>query len=640
MMADYTSVLENGAAVDAELIKVRDSNLNPAHKITRGATVVVAASNSSKESRDQADYVCDGVADDVEIQAALDSLPSSGGKIQLLDGGYKLVSILSRNINNVTIAGGGNNTSLTNDNSTTIIDLGSTSNWTITDMYLDYGGITLQSAKRWLIQNIWRGNKAKSGATHIDMWSDKHIGAASDGNLSSELSKHPLIQVFSDFEEDDWETLGLGTQKYDTDIKYCGSRSLKAVTGVGSSQQITTRVGMSIPDFTNCAFSMMIYTPDYTKIQSIELDIKTIEDNWNNYGKFDAKNIQRVNNKWWKLIFPYMDIGAGTPDYTIPKLVRIRVIPYAGESATVYLDDFRYFKRVLTPRGAVTFTFDDGLQSVTNIVKPAMDKYNYAGVSGIIISDSLDNAIARCRNLQRDGWDIVNHSYDHESTRVTTEPKWQYILSQKYLREYGFPRGSRFALLAGGLHSAEIEYSTDEYILLSRGTMGGHSCLPDPGNLVSALIARVTTPVDTIKGWIDEAITNGTWINLMFHDIVTSDATDLNYLATDLVEIIEYCHSSGIEVLTYSQVVDRIRSSAQNLTLSGSGTIAGGSTSVNIRHGFHKEPTSIQITPTSSLGTAASIWVSSKDTGTGNLFTVSTNIDPGQDVTFDWQATL
>ena len=69
-------------------------------------------------------------------------------------------------------------------------------------------------------------------------------------------------------------------------------------------------------------------------------------------------------------------------------------------------------------------------------------------------------------------------------------------------------------------------------------------------------------------------------------------------------------------------------------------SITNGTTSVNIRHGFHKTPSSIQITPTSSLGTASSIWVSSKDTGTGNLFTVSTNVDPGQDVTFDWQATL
>ncbi len=51
-----------------------------------GATFVVAASNSL--NKEKADYICDGTADDVEIQAALDALPTGGGKIQLLEGTY------------------------------------------------------------------------------------------------------------------------------------------------------------------------------------------------------------------------------------------------------------------------------------------------------------------------------------------------------------------------------------------------------------------------------------------------------------------------------------------------------------------------------------------------------------------------
>lgn len=90
-MANYTSVLENGAAVDAELIKVRDSNLNPAHKITRSATVVVAASNSSAKSKAQADYVCDGTDDDLVINNAISSLTAERTyyeKITCLEGNY------------------------------------------------------------------------------------------------------------------------------------------------------------------------------------------------------------------------------------------------------------------------------------------------------------------------------------------------------------------------------------------------------------------------------------------------------------------------------------------------------------------------------------------------------------------------
>jgi parallel beta-helix repeat protein len=58
--------------------------------ITRSATIVVAASDSSEKSKAQADYVCDGTADDVEIQSAINALPATGGKIQLTEGTFVL----------------------------------------------------------------------------------------------------------------------------------------------------------------------------------------------------------------------------------------------------------------------------------------------------------------------------------------------------------------------------------------------------------------------------------------------------------------------------------------------------------------------------------------------------------------------
>ena len=51
-----------------------------------GATFVIAASDSVHKER--ADYVCDGTDDDVQIQAAIDALPASGGKIVLLEGNF------------------------------------------------------------------------------------------------------------------------------------------------------------------------------------------------------------------------------------------------------------------------------------------------------------------------------------------------------------------------------------------------------------------------------------------------------------------------------------------------------------------------------------------------------------------------
>jgi len=68
-------------------------------KTGRTATIVVAAYNSSTSSKAQADYICDGVDDQVEIQAAIDALPSGGGKIKLTEGIFNLSGAITLSSN-------------------------------------------------------------------------------------------------------------------------------------------------------------------------------------------------------------------------------------------------------------------------------------------------------------------------------------------------------------------------------------------------------------------------------------------------------------------------------------------------------------------------------------------------------------
>ena len=76
----------------------------------RTATYVVAASNSSDASKAQADLVCDGTADDVQIQAAIDALPVGGGKVSLLEGTYNTTTVISISGTSVVLAGMGDST--------------------------------------------------------------------------------------------------------------------------------------------------------------------------------------------------------------------------------------------------------------------------------------------------------------------------------------------------------------------------------------------------------------------------------------------------------------------------------------------------------------------------------------------------
>jgi parallel beta-helix repeat protein len=81
-------------AILVSLLGCGDSQLRVNDSATpRTATIVVAASDSSAAGKAQADYVCDGSDDQVEIQAAIDALPSTGGIIQLSEGTFNLASV-------------------------------------------------------------------------------------------------------------------------------------------------------------------------------------------------------------------------------------------------------------------------------------------------------------------------------------------------------------------------------------------------------------------------------------------------------------------------------------------------------------------------------------------------------------------
>lgn len=58
------------------------------------------------------DYLCDGTADDVEINAAIQALPSTGGEIVILDGTYNITATIAMNKDNVTLRGNGGSSKL------------------------------------------------------------------------------------------------------------------------------------------------------------------------------------------------------------------------------------------------------------------------------------------------------------------------------------------------------------------------------------------------------------------------------------------------------------------------------------------------------------------------------------------------
>lgn len=98
-------------------------------EIARSATLIVAANDSSAKSKAGADYVCNGVADDVEIQAAIDAL-TGGGTVELSEGTFVLAAN-TKNSTNVCIYVT-NDITLRGQGEATVLKLGNSSDWDVT----------------------------------------------------------------------------------------------------------------------------------------------------------------------------------------------------------------------------------------------------------------------------------------------------------------------------------------------------------------------------------------------------------------------------------------------------------------------------------------------------------------------------
>jgi len=153
--ADWTSenpiLLEGeiGYETDTRRMKIGDgstawSNLN--YK-SSGPGFIIAASDSSDLNKSKADYICDGVDDQVEIQAAIDELPSEGGKIQLLEGNFNISDRIN-SIDNLIISGMGYATQLI---------IGDTTAFTPVIIYSEnwYVGIYGDAKENVIIENLY-----------------------------------------------------------------------------------------------------------------------------------------------------------------------------------------------------------------------------------------------------------------------------------------------------------------------------------------------------------------------------------------------------------------------------------------------------------------------------------------------------
>lgn len=128
-------------------------------------TFVVAASNASPESLDRADYVCDGVADEVQINLAIVAAGAAGGgKVELTEGLFTCAaSIVDNGVSDITIEGQGPATILRQANGAEIhvIYLTSVDSWRLYNFKVDGNKANNPENDPTLFHGIWLSSARK-----------------------------------------------------------------------------------------------------------------------------------------------------------------------------------------------------------------------------------------------------------------------------------------------------------------------------------------------------------------------------------------------------------------------------------------------------------------------------------------------
>lgn len=153
------------------------------------ASFVVATYNSI--DNENADFVCDGTNDHVEIQQAIDNLPSGGGSVYLREGTYNIGATINLN-NNVTLSGAGAGTwlYLANNVDDDVIYGTGLDNLLVADLRI-YGnganntgghGIYILNAWKFRIEDVWVENCDKDGINLTFCWYSTVSNSILDGN--------------------------------------------------------------------------------------------------------------------------------------------------------------------------------------------------------------------------------------------------------------------------------------------------------------------------------------------------------------------------------------------------------------------------------------------------------------------------
>lgn len=218
-------------------------------------------------------------------------------------------------------------------------------------------------------------------------------------------------------------------------------------------------------------------------------------------------------------------------------------------------------------KGSVIIVMDDGFESQYDSGFRVLKQYGMKACISVIPAAAGSPGYmdyGQLAELYMTGWDMLNHTYNHEDLSALSEEKQALQINRGsgWLRGHGLCRGSDILVYPGGLYS-----ETTPKALKSAGVEAARSLenvwSPESERaLDNAEICNVSSelPLESVKAAIDNAARSRGTAILIFHKIepVTNDS-HMQVDESRLKDIAEYISSlkNSINVITFSEFISQ-----------------------------------------------------------------------------------
>ena len=364
----------------------------------------------------------------------------------------------------------------------------------------------------------------------------------------------------------------------DTTDYVLGGQSAHIVTNGAGGQAILTKSAAVTLNMTGKVFAILVKVTNSTHLSRITLlaGSSGFANNFQIQAQASLTNPHQEitpEARWSWVTLPWNpSTSAGTPDRAAITDLRIAAVDdNTGNLVKVQIQAIatQAERPAAFPNGVASIGFDDNFISQSSVAKRIMDQKGFSATCYSIVDLVGQAGRQTLDDLRRaeeySGWEVAGHAWtvaSHNAGFNTLSPEVledELALTKGWLLDNNFKGRDLFAYPLGNFNASVVD-ATARYYSFGRTVNNRQQETLPPGAAYTcrAQSSTNTVPASTVTAAIDKAIAQGTWINLLYHDIVASPgAAGASVQVTEATfqTAMDYLQTSGIPVRTTSQIL-------------------------------------------------------------------------------------